>query len=284
MSRHSQAATRRPRTAAATTLAKPASGAGNSVAPAPIGAATARRWAAVDIFRGGAILAMIAYHFCFDLAWNGWLVADFVNDWRWIWFRTPILGSFLFIAGVSLGLAEASGQSNAEFWRRVGIIASAAALVSLGSYLMFPGSFIYFGVLHAIALMSVLARPVARWGAWTIALGLAVLSVGVTVVHPLFDRPLLHWMGLMTIKPRTEDYVPLFPWFGLLLIGAGAGAWIARERRTAERLGTWKAPRALGWTAWLGRHSLAVYLLHQPLLLGAMLLVRHLLQAPVHPG
>ena len=77
-------------------------------------------------------------------------------------------------------------------------------------------------------------------------------AIGITVQHPLFDRPLLHWMGLMTIKPRTEDYVPLFPWFGLLLIGAGAGAWIARERRTAERLGTWKAPRAL-----VGRRSLA---------------------------
>ncbi|MBK7470107.1 MAG: DUF1624 domain-containing protein [Betaproteobacteria bacterium] len=227
---------------------------------------------------------MIAYHFCFDLAWNGWLVADFVNDWRWIWFRTPILGSFLFIAGVSLGLAETRGQGNAQFWRRVGIIAGAAALVSLGSYVMFPESFIYFGVLHAIALMSVLARPVARRGAWTIALGLVVLAIGITVQHPLFDRPVLHWIGLMTVKPRTEDYVPLFPWFGVLLIGAGAGAWIVRHRRAAERLGAWQAPPVLGWTAWLGRHSLAVYLLHQPLLLGAMLLVRHLLQAPVHPG
>ena len=124
MSRRSQAAGRAPRAATATGVASPAGGAGNSLAPVSIGAAFTGRWAAVDVFRGTAILAMIAYHFCFDLAWNGWLVADFVNDWRWIWFRTPILGAFLFIAGVSLGLAEARGQGDAQFWRRGGIIAA----------------------------------------------------------------------------------------------------------------------------------------------------------------
>lgn len=218
---------------------------------------------------------MIIYHFCFDLAFNGWLVADFGEDLRWIWFRIPILGSFLFIAGVSLGLAEARRQTGAQFWRRVGIIAAAAALVSVGSYLMFPDSFIYFGVLHAIALMSILARPALRWGLWAMVLGLAVLAIGVTVQHPVFDQPPLHWIGLMTFKPRTEDYVPLFPWFGVMLIGAGAGAWAARLPGWAERLSAWAVPRRLGWIPWMGRHSLVIYLLHQPLLLGGMLLIRH---------
>jgi uncharacterized membrane protein len=239
-------------------------------------AAPARRWPAVDVFRGCAILAMIVYHFCFDLALNGWLVADFGQDLRWIWFRIPILGSFLFIAGFSLGLAEARGQTGTHFWRRVAIIAASAALVSLGSYVMFPASFIFFGVLHAIALMSILARPALRWGPWAILPGLAVLAIGVTVQHPLFNQPPLQWIGLMTFKPRTEDYVPLFPWFGMMLAGAGAGAWTAQHPRWPHRLAAWEAPRRLGWIAWLGRHSLPVYLLHQPLLLGAMLLVRQM--------
>ena len=217
---------------------------------------------------------MVVYHFCFDLAYNGWLVADFGEDLRWIWFRIPILGSFLFIAGVSLGLAEAHGQTPAQFWRRVAIIAAAAALVSLGSYLLFPGSFIYFGVLHAIALMSVLARPLLRWGAWRIAIGVAVVAAGATMQVPLFDQPAIHWVGLMTFKPRTEDYVPLFPWFGMVLVGAGIGTMAAPRRSWAERLAAWKLPSAIGWIGWLGRHSLAVYLLHQPLLMGAMLLIR----------
>lgn len=223
---------------------------------------------------------MIIYHFCFDLAFNGWLAADFGHELRWIWFRIPILGSFLFVAGVSLALAEARGQTAGQFWRRVGIIAVAAALVTAGSYAMFPETFIYFGVLHAIALMSILARPALqalpapRTGWWTIALGVAIIAIGVSVKLPFFDQPPLHWIGLMTFKPRTEDYVPLFPWFGMMLIGAGAGTWAAHRPGWPRRLAVCAIPHPLRWVAWLGRHSLLVYLLHQPLLLGAMMLIR----------
>jgi uncharacterized membrane protein len=274
MGRRSNASERLPRAANVAKDARPA--VVNAATAAGTRAPASRRWPAVDFFRGCAILAMIIYHFCFDLAFNGWLVADFGEDLRWIWFRIPILGSFLFIAGVSLGLAEARRQTGAQFWRRVRLIAGTAALVSLGSYIMFPDSFIYFGVLHAIALMSILARPALRWGLWAMVLGLAVLVIGVTVQHPVFNQPPLHWIGLMTFKPRTEDYVPLFPWFGVMLIGAGTGAWAAQHPGWPDRLAAWAAPRRLGWIAWLGRHSLAVYLLHQPLLLGGMLLIRQI--------
>ena len=273
MGRRANAPRRVPRAANAANDARPA--AGNAAAAAGSRAPASRRWPAIDFFRGCALGAMIVYHFCFDLAFNGWLIADFERDPRWIAFRSMILGSFLVIAGVSLALAEARGQTRAQFWRRVLRIAAAAALVSAGSYVMFPGSFIYFGVLHAIALMSILAWPALRWGGWSALLGVAVLAIGVTVQHPFFNQPPLHWVGLMTFKPRTEDYVPLFPWFGMMLIGTGAGAWAARHRGWPDRLAAWAPPRPLGWVGWLGRHSLAVYLLHQPLLLGAMLLVRH---------
>jgi len=228
------------------------------------------------MFRGIAILAMIVYHCCFDLAQYGWLVADFNNDWRWIWFRIPILSSFLFVAGASLALAEARGQTAAQFWRHAGLIAGAAALVTAGSYAMFPQSYIYFGVLHAIVVMGVLARPALRAGAWLIVAGLAVLALGATIRHPFFDQPLWHWVGMMTFKPRTEDYVPLFPWFGMLLLGAGAAAWRVRRDARSDRLRSWVPPAGATWITWLGRHSLAVYMVHQPLLLGTMELVRRL--------
>ena len=258
---------------AAAVLPPPSPGA---AAAGPAGAPASRRWAALDLLRAAAVLAMIVYHFCFDLAWLGWLAADFNEDPRWIAFRSAILGTFLLIAGVSLGLAEARGQPAARFWRRVGIIAGAAALVSLGSYAMFPRSFIYFGVLHAIAVATVLARPALKLGPWIVIAGCAVLAIGLTVQHPVFDQPLLHWVGLMTYKPRTEDYVPLFPWLGVVLIGAGAGDWAARHPDRTARLAAWRVPGRLRRVDWMGRHSLAVYLLHQPLLLGALLLVREL--------
>jgi uncharacterized membrane protein len=83
---------------------------------------------------------------------------------------------------------------------------------------------------------------------------------------PLFDRPWLNWIGMMTHKPATEDYVPLFPWLGVVLIGVAIGSALPRMQRwlaSADRY----APR---WLAWLGRHSLVIYLVHQPLLVGAL--------------
>ena len=227
----------------------------------------------LDAFRGVAIVAMIVYHFCFDLALNGWLTADFGEDWRWIAFRVPILGSFLFAAGVSLGLAGRDGFDERRYWRRVGIVAAAAALVTAGSALLFPDSYIYFGVLHAIAVMSVLGRGLLPLGKWLVLLGIGIIAAGVTLKYPAFDAPALHWIGMMTFKPRTEDYVPLFPWFGVFLVGAAIGGWRHRDHRP-PMIPAWTPARALRWLPWLGRHSLAIYLVHQPLLLGTMQVVK----------
>lgn len=255
-------------------MARPSVAKGKPSSPLPTLAVPARtRWDAVDLLRGVAIVAMIVYHFCFDLAYHGWIRADFAEDWRWIWFRIPILGSFLFVAGVSLALSHASAESAAHFWRRVGKITLAAALVSAGSYLVFPQSFIYFGVLHAIALMSVLARPLLRLRWLMLPAAIAIIAIGNLVRSPVFDTAWLNWIGMMTFKPRTEDYVPLLPWFGMMLLGAWVGWMGTRVEAIRDVLSRWRMPGGLCWIGWLGRHSLVVYLVHQPLIFGAMILV-----------
>jgi uncharacterized membrane protein len=75
-------------------------------------------------------------------------------------------------------------------------------------------------------------------------------------------------VGLVTHKPVTEDYVPLLPWLGVLLWGLAAGRWLLAHRRVA--LGG-ALPAALAPLATLGRWPLTVYMLHQPLLIGALL-------------
>ncbi len=134
---------------------------------------------------------------------------------------------------------------------------------------MFPASWIWFGVLHAIAMSLLLARPLVRHPALALVIGVAVIAAGNLYADARFDNRALGWIGFMTAKPRTEDYVPLFPWTGVLLLGIAAGhALVRKEFRPiawAEQL-----PR---WIAWLGRHSLATYMVHQPLLLGLLYLV-----------
>jgi len=224
----------------------------------------------VDALRGASIVAMIAYHFCFDLRWFGYAHWDFEHDARWTAARSAILGSFLLLAGVSLVLSAQRPDARRAFVRQVARIAAAALLVSAASYAAFPQTFIRFGVMHAIAVSLLLARPLVAHPRIALVLGLAVVAAGNMFQHAAFDAPLLHWIGFMTHRPATEDYVPLFPWTGLVLIGIALGDALLR-RGFAPLAPLRRAPRML---AALGRHSLAVYLLHQPLLIGLLWLTR----------
>jgi uncharacterized membrane protein len=235
-------------------------------------AMVAARVPAVDVLRAFAVVAMIGYHFAFDLRYYGVIRTDFEHDPVCLAARTAILSSFLLLAGVSLVLADRSGASPARFWRHVATIAACALLVSAGSYALFPRTYIWFGVLHAIALTLVVARPCVRRPALAAAIGVAVIAAGVLLSHRVFDSRALGWIGFMTAKPFTEDYVPLFPWAGVVFLGIALGHLLAR-RDFAPVAALNGAPR---WLGTLGRHTLLVYMAHQPVLLGALWLVlRH---------
>jgi uncharacterized membrane protein len=137
----------------------------------------------------------------------------------------------------------------------------------VGSFFIFPRTFITFGILHCIAVASILTWPLVRFPIVALLVGIGVIAVGTQVQLAVFDAPWLNWVGLMTHKPATEDYVPLFPWLGVVCIGIAAGAWLdAREFRPLQGI----ARRAPAWLNWLGRHSLLVYMVHQPLLIGVL--------------
>ena len=234
--------------------------------PRPSSAATSPRIGGVDALRGLAVVAMVAYHFVFDLAYFRLTTANFYRDPFWLHSRTVILSSFLLVAGVSLVLAQSTARGRGRFWIHVGRVAACALAVTAGSYVMFPRSFIWFGVLHAIAVSLILIRPLAARPWLALALGIAVVVVGNLVAAPAFDSRTLGWIGFMTGKPITEDYVPLFPWTGVVLIGVAAGHALARRDFAFIR----PLARLPAVVRWLGRHSLAVYMVHQPLLLGAL--------------
>ena len=221
---------------------------------------------AIDAARGVAIIAMVAYHFCFDLRYFGITHSDFEHDPRWLAARSLILGSFMLIAGVSLVLASRNVDANRRWLAHVAKIGVAALLVTAASAAMFPQSFIWFGVLHAIAVSLLLARPFVSKPVLAAIAGIVVLWAGMTLDHPAFDSRALGWIGFMTAKPMTEDYVPLFPWAGVLLLGIAVGNRLLHVQ--------FAPPAALGrlprWFRLIGRHSLAIYLVHQPVLIGLL--------------
>lgn len=223
----------------------------------------------LDALRGAALVWMAAYHFCFDLEYFRLFEQrqDFYRDPLWTWQRTAILSLFLLCAGAGQALAAASGQTWRRFWRRWAQVAGCALLVSVGSLLVFPRSWIGFGVLHGMAVMLIVVRllaPPRPW--WWLAAALLVL-LPLVAAAPAFDAPWLMWTGLATRKPVTEDWVPILPWLGVMLAGAAAAQAVLAHRSPWL---TGPLPRPLAPLALLGRWSLSFYMLHQPVLLGLL--------------
>ncbi len=221
---------------------------------------------------------MTAYHFAFDLNHFGWIHQDFYRAPLWTLQRTCILSLFLFCAGVGQSMAIANGQSWLQFWRRWGQIAGCAALVSLGSALVFPKSWIYFGVLHGIAGMLLICRFTSGWGHWLWPTGAATLVVWwcAPSLHALFpqmgvfDANALSFVGLASGKPITEDFVPIFPWLAVMWWGMAVGQWLIANPKHpwVKRLGSSKGLPPL---TWLGQWSLTWYMVHQPVLMGVLM-------------
>jgi uncharacterized membrane protein len=198
------------------------------------------------------------------------------RDQPWVTWRAAIVTQFLLLVGVSLVLRTSFKPSAADFWKRWAQIAAAALLVSAGSWLVFGPRFIYFGILHFVAASLLIARPLVKLGVWNAVLGAACVALGLFHTNELFNTPPANVLGFMTFKPRTEDYVPLFPWIGVVLVGSGIAALWQRARWTVPAALMPLNERSPRWLLFLGTWALTVYLLHQPILLGAMTVVRKL--------
>lgn len=228
------------------------------------------RIALIDLARGIALVAMVVYHGAWDLQFFRLAPVDVVGHPGWDAFAHLVAGTFLALVGVSLVLASRNGFSRAAFLKRLALIGAAALAVTLATSFATPEAYIFFGILHCIALSSVLALPFLRTPILAV-ISMAGMVIALPQVYraPVFNEAALRWIGLGTIPPTTSDYVPIFPWFGLVLVGV-AGARLALGAKDA----TWWSrfqPLASGrGLAWAGRHSLAIYLVHQPFLFGAL--------------
>ena len=236
-----------------------------------------RRFDRLDALRGVAIVWMAAFHFCFDLNFFGYLhpYQWFQRDPFWTVQRTCIVTLFLLCAGMGQAVALDAGQGWLRFWWRWAQVAGCAVLVSIGSAQMFPNTWIGFGVLHGIAVMLIVVRFVAprllelgvAGEAALAALAVVAIMLPRYVHDPFFDSRWTNWVGLVTHLPRTEDYVPVLPWLGVMLAGVLLGHRLLKQR---PQLLSGSLPGALRPLAVLGTWSLTFYMLHQPILIGAI--------------
>lgn len=226
------------------------------------------RLALIDVARTVALVGMAVFHLAFDLELFGYLAPGTTVSGGWAVFARLVAGSFLFLSGVSLVLAHRGAIRWPGVWRRLGKLAAAAALVTGATYIAFPQAFVFFGILHSIALCSLIGLALIRLpGVVLLGLAVAVVVVDRTVMLEAFNTRWLAWTGLNSVNPWAVDFVPVFPWLGAVLAGMGVG-------RLAGSAGLWDRARAVQagpWLrrlAWPGRHSLVIYLAHQPVLIG----------------
>jgi uncharacterized membrane protein len=228
------------------------------------------RIAAIDVARGLALLGMGVYHLSWDLAYFGFAPPNFPYSPGMRVFSHVVACVFLGLVGVSLAIAHRDGPRWGAFLRRLAIVAGAAALVSVATMLMAPDETIWFGILHCIFAASLLAAPLLRAPAWVaLVAGGVALAAPRVLASPAFNPPWLVWLGLGTVDPSTLDWRPLLPWAGVTWIGLGLTR-LALPRLLASRLARRRPGPPGRAVAFAGRHSLAIYLVHQPILFGLL--------------
>lgn len=220
----------------------------------------------LDIARTIALAAMAVFHFTWDLMMFGFLPVDTMQQAGWRAFAYAIAGSFLFLSGISVVLAHGDGIRWRSFLYRLYMLVLAAAAISLTTRLAIPDAWIRFGILHSIATSTVIALLFLRVPVSVLTLSIIVVFALGQVSLKAFDGPLWLWTGLDATHPRMMDYEPVFPWLGACLSGVLCTR-LLRGRLALGLDGTTKAVRVLSWP---GQHSLAIYLIHQPVLFGAV--------------
>lgn len=221
----------------------------------------------IDVVRGLAILGVVIFHIVWDLEFTGFISGIAFHP-IWLGFGRMLAGTFMFLVGVSLVLAHAKTFKTNAFLKRLFIVALAAMAISVVTWFAFPNSFIYYGILHAIAVASVLGLLFLRLSVPLVLIaGLLALALPQFFSFETFNTRWLAWTGFYESVPNSNDFVPLFPWVGLSILGVGVARLIKLPTRDSALSVASRANSTLRFLAWAGQKSLPIYLIHQPVLL-----------------
>ncbi len=235
----------------------------------------------VDLLRGIAIMLMVLYHFAFDLDYFGLVKID-VKSGIFLTIARLAVTLFLLLVGLSLTLSFSRAvrlgredRFSRRLFRRSAWILSLALCITAVTYLLLGRGYIIFGALHMIGLSLLLAYPFLRLGRKNFILGSILIILGWYVQDISVDHYWLLWLGLAPPDFYSLDYIPMLPWFGVVFYGVGLGGLLypgyRRRVNLLDQLDYLQAAHGPGSLCYLGRNSLAIYLVHQPLIILLMI-------------
>jgi len=238
------------------------------------------RYWEIDLLRGLAIVAMIAYHIFYDLNFFRAYYFD-LNSTIFKFFLYPIGTTFLFLVGISLTLSynkakESLSQSQLikKFVFRGFKIFSLGLVISLVTFLFLDEGFIIFGVLHCIGISIILSTFFIRYQLLNLFLGFSFLVIGIFLQTMTFNFSWLLWLGFTPSNFYTVDYFPLLPWFGVILIGIFFGNLLYPDYKRKFKIKDFSYLKPVKMLCFLGKNSLIIYFLHQPIIIGLIQIFR----------
>ena len=256
----------------------------------------------IDFARGVAIVMMVTYHLLFDLDYLG-LARIPVDSGFLLAFARLTASTFIALAGVSSVISFSRGteanpmsadevrrRTTRRFARRGLSLFGWGMVITAVTYLAVGREAVCFGILHFIGTSVILAPFFIPLGLLNLLIGPLLVWLGISLSEIKVNFPWLFWLGLKTAEFRSLDYFPMLPWFGVFLLGLGAGTALYRKRAKRPLGGSSSASGSpppgrtpargvvlrgvVSPLVLAGRNSLLIYLAHQPLILGLLSAVR----------
>ena len=234
-----------------------------------------QRFWEIDVLRGIAIVMMVTFHLVFDLTFFG---VYYFNVSSGVFFFLARITAFIFIflVGISLTLSYSRAELKLKnpkkslfpkYLKRGIKIFALGLLITLATWLFIPEEFIVFGILHFIGIAIILEYPFLGKKYTNLILGIIFIIAGLVLAQFTVNYPWLLWLGLKPGVFITVDYFPLLPWLGVVSLGLFAGNTIYSGYKRRYKLPDLSKNYLTRIFTFLGRHSLLIYLIHQPILI-----------------
>ncbi len=233
-----------------------------------------QRFWEIDFLRGIAIIMMVLYHLLYNLHYFAHYNVNVYSGF-WLYFARATATTFIFLVGVSLTVSFSKATKISLNEKKLFLkylirglkIFSWGLIITLVTWVFLREGRVVFGILHLIGISIILAYPFLRFPSWNLLIGLLLIFSGLYLKGLTFNFPWLVWLGFKPAHFYTVDYFPLLPWFGIVLIGLFFGNLLYPDHSRKFQLSNLSSFSVIKIFCFLGKHSLLIYLIHQPLII-----------------